>query len=91
MDDDWKWFIGITVTVTAAFATTLIAAFRNLAGRITASNRALHQRIDEVKDTYVRRDDLDGHILRLENSVRDLREEMREQHRQLLEAITRDR
>jgi hypothetical protein len=32
----------------------------------------LHARIDDVKDKYVRRDDLTGHIERFESGQRDL-------------------
>lgn len=91
MDGDLKWVIGIVVSLTVTFATTLIAAFRNLANRITANNRELLGRIDEVKDNYVRRDDLNGHIDRIDRNLSELREETRENHRQLLAAITRER
>ena len=89
MEDDLKWIVGIAVTLTLALVTTIIAAFRNLANRISVGNRDLHKRVDDVKDKYVRRDDLDGHILRIDQNVRELRDEMRENHRQLLEAVTR--
>ncbi|ANH49081.1 hypothetical protein [Tritonibacter mobilis] len=89
MDADLKWVIGIAIAMATTFLTTMIAAFRNLAGRISTGNRDIHKRIDDVKEKYVRRDDLDGHIQRLDGNVRDLREEMRENHRQLLEALSR--
>lgn len=89
MDADLKWVIGIAIAMATTFLTTMIATFRNLAGRISAGNRDIHKRIDDVKEKYVRRDDLDGHIQRLDGNVRDLREEMRENHRQLLEALSR--
>ena len=87
MEADLRWFIGIAVSVALTLVGAIITAFRNLAGRISAGDRELHQRIDEVKEKYVRRDDLDGHIGRLDQNVREIREEMRENHRQVLEAI----
>lgn len=89
MEADLKWVIGVAVSLTVTLVTALIAAFRNLANRISTGNRDLHKRVDDVKDKYVRRDDLDGHILRIDQNVRELRDEMRENHRQLLEAVTR--
>jgi uncharacterized protein (DUF927 family) len=87
MEADLRWFIGIAVSVSLALVGAIITAFRNLAGRISTGDRELHNRIDEVKEKYVRRDDLDGHIGRLDQNVREIREEMRENHRQVLEAI----
>jgi len=37
----------------------------------------LHERLNRTRDEYVRRVDLDGHIIRLEGSVRELANEMR--------------
>ena len=41
----------------------------------------LHKRINEVKDVYVRRDDLNQHITRLERAVEDVKGELREMRR----------
>ncbi|GGA23840.1 hypothetical protein [Neptunicoccus cionae] len=88
MESDLKWVIGLGISLGVTFATALIASFRNLAGRVSNGDRDLHKRIDNVKDNYVRRDDLDGHIQRLDGNVRDLREEMRENHKQVIAALT---
>jgi hypothetical protein len=87
METDLRWFIGVAVTVVLALVTTIIAAFRNLAVRISTSDREMLRRIDDVKEKYVRRDDLDGHITRLDQGMREIREEMRENHTQVIEAI----
>lgn len=87
MEADLRWFIGIAVSVALALVTTIIAAFRNLAARISTLDRDMLKRIDDVKEKYVRRDDLDGHITRLDQGMREIREEMRENHTQVIEAI----
>lgn len=54
---------------------------KNHEGSIKAIQEAtseIHERINRVKDEYVRRVDLDGHILRLDRSVNALAEEMRQ-------------
>ena len=68
------WVVGIGVTVLTFVGSALFAARRADAGKFAA----LHTRIDEVKDKYVRRDDLDGHIRSLETQVGQLREEQRQ-------------
>ena len=50
---DLKWLLGLLAT----FAVTLIAAFRHLAGKVSAGDATLHGKIDDVKEKYVRRDD----------------------------------
>lgn len=50
---DLKWLLGLLVT----FALALIAAFRNLAAKGSAGDAALHKKIEDVKEKYVRRDD----------------------------------
>ena len=89
MEADLKWVLGIGISLTATMVTAIIAAFRSLSGKISSGNRVLHKRVDDVKDKYVRRDDLDGHIERIEKNLRDIRDENRENHRQVLEAVTR--
>lgn len=89
MEADLKWVVGVGISLIIALATTIIGSFRNLASRITSGHSDLHGRIDKVKDDYVRRDDLDGHIRRLERSVSELREEMRINHGQIIEALTK--
>lgn len=89
-DDQLRWIVGISITV-AIFATgTLIAAFRALASRIdTAKDDAkkgddtLHDRVNRVRDEYVKRVDLDGHMARMETNVKELRDETREGTREI--------
>jgi hypothetical protein len=89
VETDLRWVLGIGISLTATMVTAIIAAFRNLAGRISTGNRDLHKRIDEVKDNYARRDDVSEHIVRMDNNLREIRDENRENHRQILEAVTR--
>lgn len=90
MESDLKWVVGIAISLSVSIVMALIGGFRNLASRISTSNREIHKRIDDVKEKYVRRDDLDGHLQRIDENVRDIRDEMRENHRQLLEAVRRE-
>jgi len=89
MDSDLKWIVGIGLSLTLGMITTLIAAFRNLANKISISNRDLYLRIDRVKEQYVRRDDLDGHLKRLGEEIHELRSQLAEQSKQSREQSDR--
>jgi uncharacterized protein (UPF0335 family) len=50
---------------------------------IKAGDDELHHRINTTRDEYVKRVDLDAHISRVENRMRDLREELRADIREI--------
>lgn len=83
MDSDLKWAIGIAVTMIMAFGGIMVGTFRNVSMKIAG----LHGRVDEVKEKYVRRDDLDGHINRIDTNLRELREETRQNHREMMQVL----
>ena len=83
MTDEWRWFLDTDVQVAGFCITTLIVAFRvlsraikdgddRLADMIRTGDDALHSRINQVRDEYVRRDD-----------VRELREDLKETNKRL--------
>lgn len=74
--DDIKWLIGTLIGVVALVG-GLVTRDRQMANQIRAGDDRLHERINRTRDEYVRRDDLDGQIRRLESSVTDMRDEMR--------------
>lgn len=80
-DEAIRWFIGIEITVAVAFASALLAAFYRLSDAIREGDDALHARVNGIRDEYVRRTDLDGHMQRIDGSMRDMRSDMKEQHR----------
>ena len=89
MTADW-----ISWSVLGIVSTMLLAAFYRLSDRIAQiENTALslvnelHARVNSVKDDYVRRDDLAAHLGRIEMSVRDLRADLQEQHRDTLSRL----
>jgi hypothetical protein len=99
MEPDTKWLIGIAVGFFSTFGSVLILAFRNLAAKISDGNKDIYariddeskesnHRIDDVKMRYARRDDMDGHIQRVGADIKELKGEMRDQHQQVLQAIS---
>lgn len=90
MTGELQWLIGTAVTVILTIAGIVIAAFRatstkidDVAGKIKAGDDALHERINRVRDEYVKRIDLDGHMERMEETVKELRVENREGTREI--------
>lgn len=70
----------------------IIVRDRQVMKTINDGDEKLHQRINRVSDTYVRRDDLNGHIKHIEQMVNQMREEQRETNRRidaLLAAMTK--
>lgn len=87
MAEEIKWLIGIGVAISLSVAGYIIAAIRGLSSQIKAGDDALHQRINRVRDEYVRRDDLADFSVRFENSIREMRQENRDLFKQMNERI----
>lgn len=76
---DLQWMVGISVTTLFAMATIVLGAFYRLGSRQSANVKDLHDRIDrtnerivQVKDNYVRRDDFHEHMKRIEEGISKL-------------------
>lgn len=94
MADDIRWLIGIGATLGAM----IVAAFYRLGGQVKAGDDELHkhidtvhQRINTVREQYVRRDDYDKSQARIEAMVKDIRDEQRQYHKDMLGRIGRSR
>lgn len=87
MSEDVTWIIStglafVTVVggVIARDRYILSLISKNYAGStkvVQESNSQIHERINRVKDEYVRRVDLDTHITRLDASIQNMTQEMR--------------
>ena len=85
--ENWQIFLGIggimTPVVLAAMARdrSLISMFTTmetgLEQRIKAETAPLHERVNRVRDEYVRRDDLEAHLSRMEKQFDEVRAELR--------------
>jgi hypothetical protein len=67
-----KWVIGVVLTAGGL----IIAGFYRLGSKMSGQHTTLHKRIDDVKDKYVRRDDFDKHITRLEATLQHVDEKL---------------
>ena len=63
---DWLGLVGLILTALSAAATV----YGVLNGRISKAAKRLHEKIDEVKRDYVRRDDLRDDLNNLKEEIR---------------------
>lgn len=76
MEDDFKWLIGFFVGLVGLIG-SFITRDRQMAKQIREGDERLHGRINRVKDEYVRKDDLDQTVRRLETGMKEMRDEIR--------------
>lgn len=82
MSNEFQWLIGELIALVGLIG-GIIARDRQLMNKISDGDEKLHDRITKVQAEYVRRDDLNGHIQSIENSVNQMREEQRETNRRI--------
>ncbi|MDK4729348.1 hypothetical protein [Rhizobium phaseoli] len=73
MEENVKWILGFLLSLIVAGTSYA----RYVSNMIKAGDENLHHRINQTRDEYVKRVDLDAHISRVESRMRDLREELR--------------
>lgn len=89
MANEIQWLIGLAVGLGSTFTVALIAAFRSLStsqksaedrlgAAIKDGDDQLHERVNRVRDEYVRRVDLDDHVRQLRDGMKEMRDETRE-------------
>jgi len=90
---DLIWLVSSAVAI-AGFILTLIGLDRRTMSKIQDGDNKLHSRIDDVKDGYVRRDDLNSHVRHLEQTVDKMANEQRrtnERIDQILAAVIKEK
>lgn len=83
MDETTKWLIGALFGLFSGVA----AYSKHVAAQIKDGDDELHHRVNQIRDEYVKRVDLDAHMNRVESRLRDTREELREDIRGVKEEI----
>lgn len=74
--DIWV-ILGVAIATIGAIG-GLIVRDRNLHEHIDDGDDRLHARIDDLKDNYVRRDDLAAHVTRIERTVDEVKTDVRD-------------
>lgn len=94
VDENFRWVLGIAVTLMVVLLTGLIAAFRYYGGRVSTTAKDIHSKIDrtksdlqneikEVRQQYVRRDDFDGSLVRLDTRMSSLEKRVDVGHKEI--------
>jgi septal ring factor EnvC (AmiA/AmiB activator) len=69
MGEELKWLIGIGITFMIAAFTAISTALYRTNAAMKAGDDRLHERVNKVREDYVRRDDLDKHLTRLDTKL----------------------
>ena len=83
-----QWLVGTAIGVVLSIAGIAIGAFRSMSGRLDKAvekiegsmkheDDRLHERVNRVRDEYVRRDDFDKSMERVDGTLRDIREDQK--------------
>lgn len=86
MDPTLIAIIGAGVAIITAVGTVIVRD-RQIQALIREGDDVLHARINDTRDHYVRRDDLDGHIRRIEQTVGEIKSELSQTNARLNEAL----
>ncbi len=60
----------------------VVARDRQITRMIADGDKELHARVNRVREDMVRRSDLDGHLLRVDEAIKELRSELRESRKE---------
>lgn len=93
-----QWLIGTAVTVVLAIGTIAVASFRGMSAKLEKAvsdmresvkdgDDQLHERVNrlrqDVSDNYVRRVDLESHMKRLDDTLKEVRDDQKQIIRQI--------
>jgi peptidoglycan hydrolase CwlO-like protein len=82
-----QWLIGAIIALVSMIG-GIIVRDRQIMKEISEGDKELQDRITKVQSEYVRRDDLNGHIQSIENSVNQMREEQRQTNHRIDSLLT---
>jgi hypothetical protein len=88
MPDDIKWLIGTASALFLSIGGLVAGVMTRITTRMEKGDDRLHERINRVRDEFVRRDDLDGHMARVDRALTEMRDSQAKIHDMLLEVLT---
>jgi chemotaxis regulatin CheY-phosphate phosphatase CheZ len=81
-----EWAIGTALSLIAlmgVFMAYAVNATNAVNSKVAATAKELHERIDGIHTQFVRRDDLNGHLERMETVVSAMQSEQRETNKRI--------
>jgi len=82
MPDELRWLIGAVMTLITVIG-GIVVRDREVMRKIDEGDTRLAERITRVQTEYARKEDLTDHVLRVEQSVESMRNELRETNRRI--------
>lgn len=93
-----QWLVGVSLTTVLAIASIAFTAFRAMSARLdravdklehamSEGDANLHERINKVRDTYVRRDDLNQHLAGIDKKLDQITASQQEMTRTVIAAL----
>ncbi len=82
LDDELRWLIGAFMTLITVIGGILVRD-REVMRKIDEGDARLSERITKVQTEYARKEDLTDHVLRVEQSVESMRNELSETNRRI--------
>lgn len=82
MLDELRWLIGAVMTLITVIG-GIVVRDREVMRKIDEGDARLSERITRVQTEYARKEDLTDHVLRVEQSVESMRNELRETNRRI--------
>lgn len=77
MDDQIVWVTGIAISIVGLIG-GVIMRDRYVMKALNDGDGKLHSRINLVKDQFVRKEDLDDHLKRMDDSMKELKLDFKE-------------
>lgn len=82
MLDELRWLVGAAMTLITVIG-GIVVRDREVMRKIDEGDARLSERITKVQTEYARKEDLTDHVLRVEQSVESMRNELRETNRRI--------
>lgn len=83
MDEETKWFLGVAAIFGGVVFTAIVSAVSWLNTKIEKSIADTNRRLDDVRNSYVLTSELERHMSRIDDTLHDIKTDMREQHKAL--------
>lgn len=84
MGEELRWIVGLGVSVALGWGSVLSVGFwkvlsmiRRVEDELDTNSRELHARVSRIREETVHKSDLDGHLARLSQDMREMRTEQR--------------
>ena len=83
-----KWLLEEFLTpLILGFCGACVAAFWRIMNKISTGDKRLHERIDKIRDDYVKQDHLDRQMDHMNRRIDELKEDGHQRHKDMKEYI----